>query len=171
MRAPLALCSILVASGCGPRALSREEYLTQANSIAKDFEAYQSEVNSNPLPKVAGLSKADARKVLADSLRVNADHDDEFCRRMAALVPPPELADHKAAFLNLLGGLGPKVRIWADAIQSGDRGKASAAGADIDSFLLRSMAALIAMLEKHGEDASSLKRQRAELGAELGQKG
>jgi hypothetical protein len=128
-------------------------------------------VNSKPLPNLTGLSKAAAKEVLADDLRANADHDDEFGRRMAALIPPPELADHKAAFLNLLGGLGPKVRIWADAIQSGDRGKVRATGADIDSFLLGPASALIAVLEKHGEDASSLKRQRAELAAELGQKG
>ena len=170
MRAVLALFALIFILGCGSGTLSREDYLAQSNAIARDFEKYQTEVNTKLLPNLTGLSRIAARQALADDLSAQADHDDQFGKRMAALIPPPDLADHKVAYLNLLGGLGPKVRVWANAVRSGNRGKEEAAGSDLDRFLFSSMDSIIVMHEKHGEDASAMKRQRADLAAELGQK-
>jgi hypothetical protein len=167
MRAAVALGAVILVCGCGSAALSREQYLAQSNTIAQDFKRYQLEVRAIPLPSVAGLTKAAARKLLADDLRAQADHDDQFGKRMAALIPPPEFADHKAAYMNLLGGLGPKLRVWADKIETDNRRERDVASRNLDTFLLSSLDTLIAVTEKHGEDAASLKLQRAGLAADL----
>jgi hypothetical protein len=158
---------LLFAVGCGPRTLSRQEYLIRANAIAHDFYDFQTASSKKPLPNFKGLSRSEKLRALADNIRANADKDDSFSRRMAALTPPSGLADHKQAFLSLFGGLSLHLRAWADAIQSGDRKKEDAAGRTVDTFLIHSVDLLIAVTERHGEDASSLKRSRAALIAEL----
>ena len=167
-RVLLAWTAVGVLVGCNSTQVSsKEEYLARTQAIAREFDRYETTVLSAGLPDFKGKPRAEMLHILASSIRDNALKEDSLAREIEILHPPQGFEDHKRSFKHLFEGLAQRLRIWADAVESGNKSSEEEAGNAIDTFIPEALNQIIQVVKKHGADVADLKAMRDRLGKDI----
>ena len=110
--------------GGGGDALSKDEFVAEANKICSEGEKKITEATQDSQEKIqqAG-SQEEQQKVVADVLEDTAKEYDPYLERLNNLNPPQELADGWDKFTTGVGDAFDLIPELADATRDGDREK------------------------------------------------
>lgn len=110
--------------GGGGDALSKDEFVSEANKICREGEQRITEVTKDSQEKIQqAKSPEDQQKVVADVLEDTAKQYDPFLARLRDLKPPQELSAGWDKFVNGVGDAFDTIPELADATRDGDRQK------------------------------------------------
>jgi hypothetical protein len=113
--------------GGGGEAMSREDFVAEANKICREGEekinAKAQEVQQKL--KDAGTSAEEQQKAVADVLEETAKEYDPYLERLQDLDPPEDLQQDWDKFLSGIGDAFELIPDLADATRDGDRDKLS----------------------------------------------
>jgi hypothetical protein len=110
--------------GGGGNALSKDEFVSQANQICREGEQKITEVTKDSQARIQkAKSPEEQQKVVADVLEDTAKQYDPFLARLRALDPPKELAAGWDKFLDGVGDAFALIPDLAEATRNSDRKK------------------------------------------------
>jgi hypothetical protein len=110
--------------GGGGDALSKDDFVSQANKICREGEQKISEATTAAQAEIEqAKTTEDQQKVVADVLEDTAKQYDPYLERLNDLEPPQELAAGWDKFLAGVGDAFDLIPELADATRDGDREK------------------------------------------------
>jgi hypothetical protein len=111
-------------SGGGGDALSKGDFVAEANKICREGEQRITEVTKDSQTKIQqAKSEEEQRKVIADVLEDTAEEYDPFLERLKDLNPPQELSADWDKFVGGVSDAFDLIPDLADATRDGDRDK------------------------------------------------
>jgi len=110
--------------GGGGDALSKDEFVAEANKICREGEQRITEVTKDSGEQIAqAKTEEEQQKVIADVLEDTAKEYDPFLERLNDLEPPQELSASWDEFIAGVGDAFDLIPQLADATRDGDREK------------------------------------------------
>jgi hypothetical protein len=110
--------------GGGGDALSKDDFVSQANKICREGEQKITEASKGSQEKVQqAKTTEDQQKVIADVLEDTAKEYDPYLARLNDLNPPQELSAGWDKFIGRVGDAFDLIPELADATRDGDRDK------------------------------------------------
>jgi hypothetical protein len=110
--------------GGGGEAMSKDEFVSEANKICREGEAKLTEVTRDSASKIQEADSAEEQqKVVADVLENSAKEYDPYMARLRDLNPPEELSADWDKFLDGVEHAFDLIPDLADATREGDREK------------------------------------------------
>ena len=111
-------------SGGGGDALSKDEFVAEANKICREGEQKITETTKDSQAKIQeAKTQEDQQKVVADVLEDTAKEYDPYLERLKDLNPPQELSDDWDKFVTGVSDAFELIPELADATREGDRQK------------------------------------------------
>ena len=111
-------------SGGGGDALSKDEFVSEANKICREGEQKVSAATKDSQAKIAqAKSGKDQQKAIADALESTAKEYDPYLERLKNLDPPQELSADWDKFVDGVSDAFDLIPDLADATRDGDREK------------------------------------------------